>query len=144
MKMISSQMFEKSIYLFWYFRHAAWCRCKSGFKEDKSTGKCISECQNMICGDNAQCIVSPAGPTCVCLEGMMGNPFPGGKCNPVLCSTRNPCPGRTQTCENGQCVDTCNSKTCGLNARCDSDTRACVCSEGEIFIYCIDTLTWLV
>ena len=113
-------------------RHAAWCRCKSGFKEDKTTGKCVSECQNMICGDNAQCIVSPEGPTCVCLEGMVGNPFPGGNCNSGLCSARNPCPSRSQTCENGRCVDTCDNKICGLNARCDPDSRECICAEGFV------------
>ena len=29
-------------------RHAAWCRCKSGWTEDKKTGKCISKCDGMI------------------------------------------------------------------------------------------------
>ena len=63
----------------------------------------------------------------------MGNPFPGtGDCKPILCSARNPCPGRSETCENGRCVDTCSGKNCGLNARCDPDSRACQCAEGFV------------
>ena len=111
--------------------HAAWCKCKSGFKEDAS-GKCVSECLGMTCGQNAQCIVSQEGPVCVCHEGMMGNPFPGGSCSPVVCSVRSPCPGRNQVCESGRCVDACGGKNCGLNAHCNSDTKTCVCREGFI------------
>ena len=113
-------------------RHAAWCRCKSGWTEDKKTGKCISKCDGMICGNNAQCIVSSEGPTCACLEGFLGNPFPGGACTSSLCSARTSCPSKSQTCENGRCVDTCRGKNCGLNAQCDADTSSCVCAEGFV------------
>jgi hypothetical protein len=113
-------------------RHAAWCRCKSGYTEDKASGKCVSQCDGTICGNNARCIVSPEGPSCVCIEGMMGNPFPGGSCSSVLCSSRNPCSGRSQICDTGRCVDTCSGKSCGLNARCDANTNACTCQEGFV------------
>ena len=86
----------------------------------------------MICGNNAQCIVSSEGPVCVCLEGMLGNPFPGGTCTSSLCSARTSCPSKSQTCENGRCVDTCRGKNCGLNAQCDADTSSCVCAEGFV------------
>ena len=56
----------------------------------------------------------------------------GGTCTSLLCSARNPCPSRSQTCENGRCVDTCRGKNCGLNAQCDADTSSCVCAEGFV------------
>ena len=111
--------------------HAAWCRCNSGYKEN-SEGKCTSQCLGVRCGQNAQCIVSNQGPVCVCLEGMMGNPFPGGVCSPVVCSLRNPCAQRGQICDSGRCLDACQGKTCGLNARCDSETGQCICGQGFI------------
>ena len=110
--------------------HAAWCRCIPGYVEDLSGG-CISPCRNVICANGAQCVITTSGPTCKCAEGLFGNPFPGGKCTPDLCSNVNLC-SDTQSCVNGRCKETCESITCGIGAHCDEETRKCTCDYSFI------------
>eukprot|EP00095_Tigriopus_kingsejongensis_P012598 maker-scaffold642_size120736-snap-gene-0.27 protein:Tk12598 transcript:maker-scaffold642_size120736-snap-gene-0.27-mRNA-1 annotation:"GH13743" len=109
--------------------HAAWCRCKSGFAED-SQGNCVSLCNQVICGSNAQCIVSPSGPTCQCFEGMVGNPYPGGHCSLLSCSSASPCLEQGQTCQGGRCITQCGQEQCGVNAFCDPNRLSCTCQSG--------------
>ncbi len=111
--------------------HAAWCRCKSGYTED-AAGRCVSACQGIVCGLNAQCIVSSEGPSCVCLEGMFGNPYPGGRCTAVACSQSSPCRQPGHICQEGKCVESCGIRSCGLNSFCDPVKKICVCAEGFV------------
>ncbi|CAB4059875.1 unnamed protein product [Lepeophtheirus salmonis] len=126
--------------------HAAWCRCKPGFNEDIQTRKCINVCDGIKCSSvNALCIVSPEdGPVCVCKKSTMGNPYLGGGCHPVACSSSKRCTGN-QVCDSrNQCVEQCkSSKTCGLNAVCSKGTT-CICKDGFIGdpdLFCMPVLT---
>lgn len=86
----------------------------------------LAECDGYLCGDNAECIVSAEGPTCKCLEGYNGNPFPGGACSPDVCSPRNPCQG-SEVCVSSRCKVRCEGVTCGIGAKCDKNTNKCTC-----------------
>ena len=92
----------------------------------------MSLCEGTFCGHNAQCIVSAAGPTCACLEGMVGNPHPGGQCHTEACASSSQCSQAGQVCQSGRCVFSCGQNSCGLFARCDALRRACVCEEGFV------------
>ncbi|KAK2714568.1 hypothetical protein QYM36_008952 [Artemia franciscana] len=105
--------------------HAAWCRCRSGYKEDAS-GSCVNVCDNFVCAPNAVCIVTSDGPTCSCSDGYNGNPFPGGECLLDVCSAGNPCQ-EPQVCVGGRCKERCEGITCGVGAKCDKNSNACVC-----------------
>lgn len=87
----------------------------------------ISECDGFVCGTGAQCIVSYDGPTCKCIEGFMGNPFPGGQCVPDVCSPEIPC-AEPSVCISGRCKRRCEGVICGIGAMCDPLTNKCVCN----------------
>lgn len=108
-------------------KHAAWCRCAIGFSEG-ANGECISMCDRFSCGQGATCIATITGPTCKCLDGYIGNPFPGGKCAPDVCSALNPCV-EPSVCINGRCKERCEGIICGVGATCDKSTNKCVCDS---------------
>lgn len=84
-------------------------------------------CDNFSCATGAQCIISRNGPTCVCLEGMAGNPFPGGQCTRDVCGAGLPC-AEPLTCVAGRCRQRCDSVVCGVGASCDKNTGKCLCN----------------
>lgn len=84
------------------------------------------ECDGVYCGQGAQCIVTPNGATCKCVEGFLGNPFPGGDCLPDVCSASNPC-SDPFVCIGGRCKERCEGVVCGIGAVCDRNTNKCVC-----------------
>jgi len=86
-----------------------------------------AECDGFVCGTGAQCIVSYDGPTCKCIEGFMGNPFPGGQCVPDVCSPEIPC-AEPSVCISGRCKRRCEGVVCGIGAMCDPLTNKCVCN----------------
>lgn len=86
-----------------------------------------AECDGFVCGIGAQCIVSYDGPTCKCIEGFMGNPFPGGQCVPDVCSPEIPC-AEPSVCISGRCKRRCEGVVCGIGAVCDPSTNKCVCN----------------
>lgn len=85
-------------------------------------------CDGYVCGIGAQCIVTNSGPTCKCLEGFMGNPFPGGQCTTDLCSSSNPCE-EPNICIGGRCKQRCDGIICGIGAHCSNSTNRCVCDS---------------
>lgn len=87
----------------------------------------ILECDGFVCGTGAQCIVSYDGPTCKCIEGFIGNPFPGGQCVPDVCSSEIPC-AEPSVCISGRCKRRCEGVICGIGAMCDPLTNKCVCN----------------
>ncbi|KAL1451860.1 hypothetical protein WDU94_006196, partial [Cyamophila willieti] len=105
--------------------HRASCRCELGYTEGLD-GKCVSLCEGIVCAPGASCIVTGAGPTCTCLDGARGNPFPGGACIPDICSSTQPCPVPS-VCVAGRCKARCADVVCGLGAACDPATEKCVC-----------------
>lgn len=86
----------------------------------------MTVCEGVICGRDAQCIVTTSGPTCKCVEGYRGNPFPGGYCSPDVCSAATPC-APPSVCIGGRCKERCEGVVCGVGATCDPDTNQCVC-----------------
>lgn len=80
-----------------------------------------------MCGQGAQCIVTNSGPTCKCLEGFVGNPFPGGQCTTDLCSPTNPCE-EPYICISGRCKQRCDGIVCGVGAHCNPNTNRCECN----------------
>jgi len=105
--------------------HAAWCKCLPGFDKGPSD-ECVSLCAGVSCGLSATCITSVEGPTCKCLDGFMGNPFPGGQCFPEVCSPTSPCQD-PMVCVGGKCKERCEGQLCGIGATCDQNTNRCVC-----------------
>jgi len=83
-------------------------------------------CDGLYCGQGAQCIATASGPTCACVEGFIGNPFPGGHCVPDICSSSNPCV-EPSVCIGGRCKERCEGVICGVGATCDKNTNLCVC-----------------
>lgn len=83
-------------------------------------------CDSVYCGQGAQCIATFSGPTCTCVEGFIGNPFPGGQCVPDICSSSNPCM-EPSVCIGGRCKERCEGIVCGVGATCDKNTNKCVC-----------------
>lgn len=71
--------------------------------------------------------MSYSGPTCKCVEGFMGNPFPGGQCQPDICSPEVPC-AEPSVCISGRCKRRCEGVVCGVGASCDPATNKCVCN----------------
>lgn len=91
----------------------------------------FSVCDDVICAPGAQCIPSNFGPTCKCLEGFLGNPFPGGKCTIDVCSITNPCE-KPQICIGGRCKSRCEGIICGVGAHCDVNSNQCVCDDNFV------------
>lgn len=87
----------------------------------------ILGCDSYSCASGAQCIISKTGPTCVCPEGMVGNPFPGGTCRRDVCGPGSPC-DEPLTCVAGRCRQRCEGVVCGVGASCDEDSGRCVCN----------------
>lgn len=87
----------------------------------------ILGCDDYSCATGAQCIISKTGPTCVCPEGMVGNPFPGGACRRDVCGSGVPCE-EPLTCVAGRCRQRCEGIVCGVGASCDQNTGKCVCN----------------
>jgi len=128
-------------------KHAARCRCSAGYVESifgecvsrksgpsripktiKPTSHCfVAACEGYICGQGAQCIVTPRGPTCKCAEGSIGNPFAGGSCDPDVCSSASPCTA-PNVCVAGRCKEECQDHFCGIGASCNHETNECVCN----------------
>lgn len=57
----------------------------------------------------------------------MGNPFPGGRCQPDVCSPEVPC-ADPSVCISGRCKRRCEGIVCGVGASCDPATNKCVCN----------------
>lgn len=87
----------------------------------------ILGCDKYSCALAAQCIISKTGPTCVCPEGMVGNPFPGGACRRDVCGPGLPC-DEPLTCIAGRCRQRCEGVVCGIGASCDENSGHCVCN----------------
>lgn len=85
-------------------------------------------CKNEICAQGAQCIATTSGPTCKCLEGLIGNPFPGGQCTRDVCSKSTPCE-EPYVCISGRCKQRCEGIICGVGAHCDPNSNKCVCDN---------------
>lgn len=85
-------------------------------------------CKDIACANGAQCIVTYNGPTCKCLEGFIGNPFPGGQCTVDICSKVNACE-EPNVCIAGRCKQKCEGIICGVGAHCDANTNKCVCND---------------
>lgn len=83
-------------------------------------------CDSYSCASGAQCIISKTGPTCVCPEGMVGNPFPGGACRRDTCGPGVPCE-EPLMCVAGRCRQRCDGVVCGVGASCDLTSGRCVC-----------------
>lgn len=75
--------------------------------------KCRDPCPG-LCGQSAECRVLSHTPSCVCPEGMEGDPF-------TLCKEK-----RIQELDQ---LDPCSPSPCGINARCTSrqDAGSCQC-----------------
>lgn len=87
----------------------------------------ILGCDSYSCAVGAQCIISKDGPTCVCPEGTVGNPFPGGACRRDVCGPGVPCE-EPLTCVAGRCRQRCDGVVCGVGAACNENTGKCVCN----------------
>lgn len=87
----------------------------------------ILGCETYACAPGGQCIISKTGPTCVCPEGMVGNPFPGGACRRDVCGPGIPCE-EPLTCVAGRCRQRCDGVVCGVGAACNEETGRCVCN----------------
>lgn len=99
----------------------------------------ILACEGFICASGAQCIVTSIGPTCKCLDGLLGNPFPGGQCNTDICSKNNPCE-EPNICINGRCRQRCQGVECGVGAHCSNTTNKCICDhmfDGNPYLLCM-------
>lgn len=85
-------------------------------------------CSDYLCGEGAQCIATSNGPSCKCLEGFVGNPFPGSACIRDLCSPSEPC-SEPYVCISGRCKQRCDGVVCGLGAHCNPNTNKCACDS---------------
>lgn len=73
-------------------------------------------------------MATSSGPTCKCVEGFVGNPFPGGACFPDVCSVTEPC-HEPSICVGGRCKERCEGVVCGVGATCNPLTNKCVCNS---------------
>lgn len=126
--------------------HTQSCQCKPGYSGngDDLVKGCISPCNNVFCGINANCIVNSENlGICQCNNGFYGNPWAGGQCYPQMeCSNQAPCHGN-QVCVKGSCLDRCQDKKCGVDAKCDPTTNQCKCLPnfiGDPDVLCVPPL----
>lgn len=80
--------------------------------------KLPSECD--FCGVNALC----RGNTCICKEGLRGNPYI--ECRPE-CVTNTECP-ENKACIVNKCQNPCLGEICGINAVCTVRNHFAVCT----------------
>lgn len=88
-------------------------------------------CKDYTCALGAQCIPTSDGPTCRCVEGLTGNPFPGGLCTRDFCSSNNPCED-SKVCISGRCKQRCQGIICGIGAHCEKDSGKCICDHNLV------------
>ncbi|KAK6636524.1 hypothetical protein RUM43_010186 [Polyplax serrata] len=134
------------------------CSCLPGYKGQPLTGckhdceadsdcsshqfcksfKCITACEEGVCGKGAHCDVVNHRPVCKCPENYYGDPYLSCRAE---CHTSGDCPSHRQTCVNNKCVDPCKG-VCGINANCnvrDGTTAVCSCPKdmtGDPFVRC--------
>ncbi|XP_047739052.1 fibrillin-1 [Hyalella azteca] len=115
------------------------CKCLPGFTSKGEDG-CfdIDECAKKPCGSGAICVNEIGSFKCECPPGTRGDPFSGGcfGSERVGCSVHSECPSDL-ACENGVCINPCDSLPCGSNAYCEPEEHAawCRCHPGfnEVF-----------
>lgn len=79
----------------------------------------IDECSNPnACHASAKCINIEGGFTCVCEDGLVGDPLSSGCRKPGDCFTNEDCP-ISAACYNNTCRNPCETPgACGINAEC--------------------------
>lgn len=124
------------------------CYCRAGFIGD-AYSVChalpSSACEPNPCGPNANCIITETGQhTCVCPQGLSGDPSSSLGCLAYECQLDNDCP-LDKACIGFKCYDPCPG-ACGHGAHCRVEQHhpVCTCNTGltgnpGVFCYRIDT-----
>ncbi|KAF5291111.1 hypothetical protein FQA39_LY14353 [Lamprigera yunnana] len=108
--------------------HVGLCSCLPGYTLKQGICSDINECiSDGACHKSAICQNSMGGFTCVCAEGLVGDPFTSGCRKPGDCFTDGDCPS-SAFCINNLCKNPCEDpKTCGRNAECVPEHHAPTC-----------------
>lgn len=110
--------------------HKAICTCLPGYAFNNDKCIDIDEClDSNPCHSTATCINTDGGFTCVCGEGLVGDPLTTGCRNPGDCLTDSDCPSLA-ACINSRCKNPCEQPSvCGINAECIpiGHTASCRC-----------------
>jgi hypothetical protein len=80
-------------------------------------------CNNILCGENAECSQRGKVFKCVCKKEFYGDALVG--CHPE-CRTNPECPPN-KACQQNKCVDPCEG-ACGVNALCSVKNNMAICS----------------
>lgn len=83
-------------------------------------GRCqdVDECKQSPCHKSAKCENNPGSFTCVCPDGLLGNPNAEGCHYPNSCTIDGDCP-ESAICHQNHCKNPCeDTKMCGRNAVC--------------------------
>lgn len=99
--------------------HQAVCTCYTGYAFQNNKCADINECvDSNPCHSTATCVNTDGGFTCVCGEGLVGDPIGTGCRKPGECFSDMDCP-QSAYCENYKCKNPCeNANACGHNAEC--------------------------
>ncbi|KAJ8890121.1 hypothetical protein PR048_009628 [Dryococelus australis] len=108
--------------------HEALCICTVGYS--LVNGKCIDidECIQNPCHKTAICKNNPGSFSCVCPDGLIGDPIKSGCRNPGDCFTHSDCP-TSAACMDNRCRNPCDEPgVCGRNAECSAQAHMPMCT----------------
>lgn len=99
--------------------HQAICTCFSGYKVENDRCIDINECiETQPCHPTATCVNTDGAYSCICADGLIGDPTSTGCRKPGDCFTDADCPP-SAFCDNNRCKNPCDrASVCGLNAEC--------------------------
>jgi len=99
-------------------KHKGICTCLNGYELKNGSCQDVDECKQSPCHKTAKCENTPGSFTCICPDGLLGNPHAQGCYYPNSCTTNNDCP-ESAICHLNQCKNPCeDNKVCGRNAVC--------------------------
>lgn len=110
------------------------CKCALGFIGTPHGCVDIDECEDHPCHITAVCKNQPGSFTCVCGEGMVGDPYTEPGCAiPGQCRSNNNCADNL-VCKFGKCQDPCEENLCGSQALCTvaKHKPSCACPSGHL------------
>lgn len=105
--------------------------CEAGYEGDPQHGCAdINECAENPCGQGAYCLNTNGAHVCECPRGTIGDAYGAGCTSvgviPPGCTSNDDCENY-YACDNGNCVNPCESLPCGPNAYCEPDKHAAWC-----------------